>query len=337
MGAILMLVVSILYPILLYQTLRIIYNQIRLRLYWMIVPLVLVISISIPYLYSYIRDPDILFALEAMIDYSVKTGLMIFLVIPSFVTGILCTLYGYMGISKWSVPVMSAVMILGVAGLLFSNPIVNRLIYEPAIHWEQLTAADIAGAGMWIYSEAAEGGNRYMELDGQEAGQVCSILNQVPKSVVRAVNNDEHPLLADISLSLQRDHNRSIHVQYYTDRNLYIEITHQRSRKVYLIESAELENIFIHKLKSPAGVFPAGDFLLLAYPNQTTFERVDYYEGVVGWTVRTACRKSGQGEGTLFQERRDRDGFQCIDWPFYREQRFSRAKCSIIYCINLEY
>lgn len=95
MSIVLLLAVSILYPALIYKVLRILHNKIHLRMYWMLPPLCLAISISSPLLYSYLKGPTFLLSLETMIDYSIKTGFMIFLVIPSLMTSVVCTVYGY--------------------------------------------------------------------------------------------------------------------------------------------------------------------------------------------------------------------------------------------------
>lgn len=157
MGVVLVLAVSILYPVLIYKILRFIHKKSQLRLYWMLVPLCLLISISVPFLYSYCKDPAILLSLKTMMDYSVKSGLIIFFVIPSFAVSILCTVYGFMNINKWSISIMSVVFILGLMGFIFSNSLVSQLIYSPEIRWEQISDRDIAGAGMWIYGDAAMG------------------------------------------------------------------------------------------------------------------------------------------------------------------------------------
>ncbi|WNS40910.1 hypothetical protein [Paenibacillus sp. MMS20-IR301] len=247
MGVVFILAVSILYPVLLYKMLRSIHNRSRLRIYWILVPLCLASSISIPFLYSFIKDPGVLLSLAAMIDYSVKSGFMSFLVIPSFVTSLLCAVYGYMRGSKRLIPIMSAVILAGLAGLLFSGGLINRLMYEPPIRWEKVAADEVAGAGMWIYGDAAKGERRYIDLNEQEINQVCSMLNLVQESQATEVRNDENSLVADIGISLASDRDMSVHIQY-DNRNVYVKINKKRNQKQYHIESAELKAFFDYKL-----------------------------------------------------------------------------------------
>ena len=95
MSVVIVLAASILFPALILKVLGIIHKKWNLRMYWIIVPLCMAVGIIIPYLYLYILDPNILFSLEQMITYSVKTGFMIFLVIPSLLAGVVCTAIGY--------------------------------------------------------------------------------------------------------------------------------------------------------------------------------------------------------------------------------------------------
>lgn len=248
MGVVLVLTVSILYPVLLFKILRFIHKKSQLRLYWILVPLCLLISISVPFLYSYSKDPAILLSLKTMMDYSVKSGFIIFLVIPSLTTSLLCTVYGYMNINKWSISIMSVVFILGFVVFLFSNSLVSQLIYSPEIRWEQISDRDIAGAGMWIYGDAAKGERYYTDLNEQETDRVHSMLNSVPKNQASEVPKEDHDLIASIGISLKSDNNKFIQIQY-DNRNIYVEITKKRNQKEYRIDSPELEAFFDHKLK----------------------------------------------------------------------------------------
>lgn len=247
MGVVLVLTVSILYPVLIFKILRFIHKKSQLRLYWIIVPLCLLISISVPFLYSYSKDPAILLSLKTMLDYSVKSGFFIFLVIPSLTTSTLCTVYGYMNISKWSI-IISVVFILGLMGFIFPNSLLNQLIYSPEIRWEQIADRDIAGAGMWIYGDAAKGERYYMDLNEEETDRVRSMLNSVPKNQASEVPKDDHDLIASIGISLKTDNNKFIQIQY-DNRNIYVVITKKRNQKEYRIDSPELEAFFDHKLK----------------------------------------------------------------------------------------
>lgn len=95
MSLVLALIVSILYPVLIFKLFGLVQTKLSLRLYWAIVPLCLVISFISPYLYYYIYSPGIVFSIKAIISYSVKSGFVIFLVVPSLLSGIVCTLMGY--------------------------------------------------------------------------------------------------------------------------------------------------------------------------------------------------------------------------------------------------
>lgn len=96
MSVVLVLVTSILYPALIYKVLAFIHRKWNLRLYWILVPICVVLGILVPYLFYYASSPSILFTLKAMTDYSVKTGFMIMFVIPSVLSGLICTLIGYL-------------------------------------------------------------------------------------------------------------------------------------------------------------------------------------------------------------------------------------------------
>ncbi len=96
MSVVLMLVTSILYPALIYKFLAFVHRKYSLRLYWIMVPICVVLGILVPYLFYYASSPTILFTVKAMSDYSVKTGFMIILVIPSVLSGVICTLVGYL-------------------------------------------------------------------------------------------------------------------------------------------------------------------------------------------------------------------------------------------------
>lgn len=96
MSVVLVLTLSLLFPALMLKMLSVIHRKWKLRLYWLIIPSCLILAMITPFLIYYRSSPNILFSLEAIIDYSVKTGLMIFLVIPSLLSGIICTLVGYL-------------------------------------------------------------------------------------------------------------------------------------------------------------------------------------------------------------------------------------------------
>lgn len=248
MDVILVLAASILYSALLYRVFRFIYVKSRLRLYWLLVPLCLIVSLSVPFLYSYINDPSVLFSLEAVIDYSLKLGLMTFLVIPSLTAAFICTLYGYLRISRGSVALMSAVCIAGAAGIWSGGSAVDRLLNEPSIGWEQLGTNDIARAGMWIYSDGQTAENRYIELNEQETDQVKVILNSISDSAVNEIQYGERTLAAEMDIRLIMNDQLSIRVQYDKSK-IYAEITDKRSQKHFSVQSAGLKDFFDHKLQ----------------------------------------------------------------------------------------
>ncbi|KUP24633.1 hypothetical protein [Paenibacillus sp. DMB5] len=248
MDVILVLAAAILYPALLYRIFRFIHDKSRLRLYWSIVPLCLIVSLTIPFLYSYMQDPSVLFSLEAMVDYSLKSGLLTFLVIPSLTAAFICTLYGYLRISRGSVALMSAVCIAGAAGIWSGGSAVDRLLNEPSIGWEQLGTNDIAGAGMWIYSDGQTAENRYIELNEQETDQVRKMLNSIPESEMNEIQYADRTLALEMVIRLIKNDQRSIRVQY-DKREIYAAITDERSQKYFSVQSSALKDFFDHKLQ----------------------------------------------------------------------------------------
>lgn len=125
MGVILVLATSILYPVLLYKLFRFIECKSRLRMYWIIMPLSVLISLSIPF-------------------------------------------------------------------------------NEPSIRWEQLGAEEVAGAGMWIYSDDQNAENRYIGLNEQETDQIIIMLSSIPGSAIMESQYAERTLAAEIWLSFKK-------------------------------------------------------------------------------------------------------------------------------------
>ncbi|AIQ46731.1 hypothetical protein R70723_13265 [Paenibacillus sp. FSL R7-0273] len=248
MGVILVLAASILYPALLYRIFRLIHDRSRLRMYWIIVPLSLAISLSIPFLYSYYKDSSVLVSLETMVDYSLKSGLMTFLVIPSLTAALICTLYGYLRISRVSVVLMSAICIAGIAGVGSGGSMVERLLNEPAIRWEQLGPNEVSGADFWIFGDGQHTENRYVKLNEQETDQVRAMLNAIPGSAISEVRYAERTLTAEIGLSLNKNDSRTIRIQY-DEHELYAAITDKRSQKYFSIQSGGLKAFFDQKLQ----------------------------------------------------------------------------------------
>ncbi|WP_151734815.1 hypothetical protein [Paenibacillus tengchongensis] len=247
MGIALVLAVSILYPLLITWLFRFIQLHKHLRLYWMLVPLWMVISVIGPLLYASFLSPTMELSLETMLDYSVKTGWFGFLVIPSLVTSLVCTVYGYMELSRLSIGMMSAVVILGLAGFLGSGSLMNRWMYEPAAKREPIAADEITRAGMWIYGKTAGGADWYVELNNQEAEQVVSMFNSVPESSMTEVADVEHELAAEISIDLLSSKHLSIQMQV-DRRNLYIEIENKRSQQKYTVVSPEFGRFLEDKI-----------------------------------------------------------------------------------------
>ncbi|AIQ52286.1 hypothetical protein [Paenibacillus sp. FSL R7-0331] len=247
MGVVLVLAASILYPALLYRIFRLIHDKSRLRMYWIIVPLCLIISLSIPLLYSYIKDSSILLSLETMVDYSLKSGLLTFLVIPSVTAGLICTLYGYLRISRVSVALMSAVCIAGVAGVGLGGSMADRLLNEPAIRWEQLGTNEVSGAVFWIFGDGQNTENRYIKLNEQETDRVRTMLNSIPESAINEIPYAERTLTAEIGLSLKKNDQRSIRI-HYDKHEMYAAITDKRSQKYFSVQSGELKAFFDQKL-----------------------------------------------------------------------------------------
>ncbi|WP_042199395.1 hypothetical protein [Paenibacillus camerounensis] len=248
MGVVLVLVASILYPALLYRIFRLIHDKSRLRLYWIIVPLCLIISLSVPFLYSYIiKDSSVLLSLETMVDYSLKSGLLTFLVIPSVTAGLICTLYGYLRISRVSAALMSAVCIAGVAGVALGGSMADRLLNEPAIRWEQLGTNEVSGAEFWIFGDGQNTENRYIKLNEQETDRVRTMLNAIPESAISEIPYAERTLAAEIGLSLKKNDQRSIRIQY-DKHEMYAAITDKRSQKYFSVQSGELNAFFDQKL-----------------------------------------------------------------------------------------
>ncbi|WP_150268678.1 hypothetical protein [Paenibacillus tepidiphilus] len=247
MNVMLMLAGSIIYPTLIYKLLRVIHTSQAVRLYWILLPLCLVISVSGPFLYEYAQGTTIQLSLEAMIDYSIKTGFFSFLLVPSLVASMLWTIYGYLDISRLSATIMAAVVVLGMAGMLGSGSLISQLMYEPEIDWEQIAADDIASAAMWIYSGAADVDNRYIELNQQEMDQLRSMFNSVPESKITEVPYAERDLAADIVFLMKSNEHLSIRMKY-RDGNIFVEITNKRSQKEYSIQSAGLVRFFEERL-----------------------------------------------------------------------------------------
>lgn len=248
MGVILVLAASILYPVLLYKLFRFIEYKSRLRMYWIIMPLSVLISLLIPFLYIYIKGPSILFSLEAIIGYSLNSGMMTFLVIPSFTAALVCTLYGYLRISRGSVALMAVVCTAGAAGCLSGGSVIEHLLNEPSIRWEQLGANEVAEAGMWIYSDTQNAENRCIGLNEQETDQIRIMLNSIPEPAVNEIQYAERTLAAEIWLSFKKNDQRSFRIQY-DKREIYAEITDKRSQKFFYIQAPRLKEYFDHKLQ----------------------------------------------------------------------------------------
>ncbi|MDF2925720.1 MAG: hypothetical protein K0R57_4634 [Paenibacillaceae bacterium] len=86
---------AVIYPAFILKLFSMIHKKWKIRLYWLIVPICLVAGIAGPFWYYVAGTSNILISLEAMISHAQKTGFMAFLVIPSVLSGIVCTLYGY--------------------------------------------------------------------------------------------------------------------------------------------------------------------------------------------------------------------------------------------------
>lgn len=91
----LLAIISLIYPFVILKLFGFIHKRWRIRLYWLILPLCLSAGIAGPFLYEVAGDSNILFNLDVMIDFSIKTGAMMFLVIPSALSALVCTAYGY--------------------------------------------------------------------------------------------------------------------------------------------------------------------------------------------------------------------------------------------------
>ncbi|AEE96665.1 hypothetical protein Mahau_1474 [Mahella australiensis 50-1 BON] len=88
-------VISIIYPIIVLKVFENIYKRYNKKLYFLIVPICIVTVFFIPYLIVYLIDPDIVFNLESIWDFSVKSGFIICFDIPTTFVSIICTIFGY--------------------------------------------------------------------------------------------------------------------------------------------------------------------------------------------------------------------------------------------------
>lgn len=131
---------------------------------------------------------------------------------------------------------MAAVCIAGAAGCLSGGSAIERLLNEPSIRWEQVGAEEVAGAGMWIYSDGQNAENRYIGLNEQGTDQIMIMLNSIPVSAVNEIQYAERTLAAEIWLSFKKNDQRSVRIQY--DKHaIYAEITDKRNQKYFYVQA----------------------------------------------------------------------------------------------------
>lgn len=89
-------VISILYPIGIFKIFENINKKYNKKLYFLIAPICIFTVLFVPYLIVYLTSPNIVFNFEEMLNFSLKTGLAIFFVIPASLVSIICTIVGYL-------------------------------------------------------------------------------------------------------------------------------------------------------------------------------------------------------------------------------------------------
>ncbi|XEC94182.1 hypothetical protein AB6A23_23150 [Paenibacillus tarimensis] len=194
-----------------------------------------------PFLYHDLWTPAILFSLGAILEYSIKTGLMSFFVIPSVLSGIVCTAYGYLNVNKFFMVLVLFVVSLGPVAIAGLPVLVDKFMNEPVIRWEKIAADEVTSAGLWVYDGVSTG---HFELSKEETEHIRSLFNFVPKDRVTEVKFINSDPSIDIVFGLKS--NDTIRIQY-DQKEIRVAITKKRSIKYFVIESPEFNEYFAKK------------------------------------------------------------------------------------------